>query len=113
MYGLSKLVGAGNSKRKEDVVKRLLIACREYETCYLVRTVLQDMRMGGAVTTVLIALAKAFVLHAHYTSKDATRESGTLATWERVVQFYEQGQSRHPLLAFAQTVPALQVTSQS
>ena len=107
VYGLSKLVGAGNSKRKEEVVKRLLIACREYETCYLVRTVLQDMRMGGAVTTVLIAMAKACVLHAHYTSKDAPREAGTLATWERVVHSTNKD-SASPLLALAQTEPALQ-----
>ena len=107
VYGLSKLVGTGNSKRKEDVVKRLLIACREYETCYLVRTVLQDMRMGGAVTTVLMAMAKAFVLHAHFTSKDAPREAGTVATWERVVNSTNKDCSS-PLLALAQTVPALQ-----
>ena len=107
VYGLSKLVGAGNGKRKEDVVKRLLIACREYETCYLVRTVLQDMRMGGAVTTVLMAVAKAFVLHAHFTSKDAPREAGTVATWERVVNSTNKD-SASQLLALAQTVPALQ-----
>ena len=107
VYGLSKLVGAGNGKRKEEVVKRLLVACREYETCYLVRTVLQDMRMGGAVTTVLMALAKAVTLHAHFSSKDATREAGTLATWERVVHCTNKD-SASPLLTLAQTRPDMQ-----
>ena len=106
VYSLSKLVGSGQGKRKEEAVKRLLVACREWETTYIVRSVLQDMRIGGAVTTVLTALAKAVTLHAHFTSRDAPRESGTVATWERVVQSTLKDCSS-PLVAHAATVPAM------
>ena len=106
VYGLSRMVGNGMTKKKEDVVRRLLLACREYETTYIVRTVLQDMRIGGAVTTVLNALAKAIVLHAHFTSKDAGREHGTVAAWERVLQCTNKD-CASPLLTLAHTVPSL------
>ena len=106
IYGLSKMAGSGVGKRKEEVVKKLLIACREYETTYIVRSVLQDMRIGGAVTTVLAALAKAVVLHAHCTSKGASREQGTVATWERV-QHSTNKDSSSPLLSHADTVPSM------
>ena len=106
IYGLSRMTGSGVGKKKEEVVKKLLIACREYETTYIVRQVLQDMRIGGAVTTVLAALAKAVVLHAHYTSKGVSREHGTVATWERV-QHTTSKDASSPLLSHAETVPSM------
>jgi len=38
--------GKGVVKRKEDAVKRLLMACRESESRYLVRICEQNMRIG-------------------------------------------------------------------
>ena len=106
IYALSRLTGTGVTRRKEEVVRRLLIACREYETTYVVRSLLQNVRIGGAITTVLAAMAKAVVLHAHHTSKDSAREHGTVATWERVLHSTAKD-SASPLLTLADTTPAV------
>ncbi|EFJ26982.1 hypothetical protein SELMODRAFT_96808, partial [Selaginella moellendorffii] len=60
---ISKETGIGSSSRKKNMVVGLLRSCREKEVTYLVRTLVQNMRIGAMVRTVLPALAEAVVLH--------------------------------------------------
>jgi len=54
--------GKGSQDIKETYVKRLLVDARGEEIRYLVRTLIQHLRIGAVKTTMLIALARAFTL---------------------------------------------------
>ncbi|CAM6126062.1 unnamed protein product [Calypogeia fissa] len=60
---ISKEAGTGSGARKKELVLSLLRACREKEMKYMVRTLIQNMRIGAMMKTVLSALAQAVVLH--------------------------------------------------
>ncbi|MCO5599554.1 hypothetical protein L7F22_053660 [Adiantum nelumboides] len=60
---ISKETGSGSSSRKKGLILSLLRACREKEIKYLVRTLVQNMRIGAMMRSVLPALAQAIVLH--------------------------------------------------
>jgi DNA ligase-1 len=55
--------GQGAAGRRQRAVLSLLTACRESETRYLTRTLVQALRVGANWRSVIPALAKAVVLH--------------------------------------------------
>ena len=54
--------GKGSQDIKETHIKRLLVDAKGEEIRYLVRTLIQHLRIGAVKTTMLIALARAFTL---------------------------------------------------
>eukprot|EP00850_Spirogloea_muscicola_P002495 SM000009S23624 [mRNA] locus=s9:1126881:1136155:- [translate_table: standard] len=60
---ISKESGSGSGARKKALIMGLLRACREKETQFLVRTLVQNMRIGANIRTVLPALAQAVLIH--------------------------------------------------
>ncbi|PSC70071.1 DNA ligase [Micractinium conductrix] len=55
--------GQGSKGRRQRLVLSLLRACRESETKFIVRTLVQALRVGASWRTVIPALGKAAVLH--------------------------------------------------
>ncbi|KAL3698658.1 hypothetical protein R1sor_012734 [Riccia sorocarpa] len=68
---ISKESGAGSGARKKDLVLNLLRASREKEMKYIVRTLVQNLRIGAMMKTVLGALAQAVVLHHAFPAGEA------------------------------------------
>ncbi|KAL2645294.1 hypothetical protein R1flu_012881 [Riccia fluitans] len=68
---ISKESGAGSGARKKDLVLNLLRACREKEMKYIVRTLVQNLRIGAMMKTILGALAQAVVLHHSFPANEA------------------------------------------
>ncbi|KLO14606.1 ATP-dependent DNA ligase [Schizopora paradoxa] len=54
--------GEGAMKIKQSIVEKLLVSAKGEETRYLVRTLVQHIRVGAVRTTILTALARALVL---------------------------------------------------
>ncbi|KAK9793179.1 hypothetical protein WJX73_007861 [Symbiochloris irregularis] len=54
--------GSGSASRRQMAVLRLLRSCREHETQYLVRTLVQNLRVGAGWRSVVPALARASVM---------------------------------------------------
>lgn len=54
--------GDGATKTKQSLVEKLLVAAKGEETRFLVRTLVQHIRVGAVRTTTLTALARALVL---------------------------------------------------
>ncbi|MFP4116027.1 MAG: ATP-dependent DNA ligase [Candidatus Aenigmatarchaeota archaeon] len=57
---LPETTGKGSEKRKEGLVKELLVSAEPVEARYIVRTTLQEMRIGVGEGTVRDAIAEAF-----------------------------------------------------
>ncbi|KAK9840432.1 hypothetical protein WJX74_009841 [Apatococcus lobatus] len=55
--------GPGSAGRRQRSVLALLRSCREIETKYLVRTLVQNLRVGANWRSVIGALARAIVIH--------------------------------------------------
>lgn len=51
-------------KRKLKIMTAMLNACRECEMRILVRTLIQNMRIGASLVTILGALGRAALVHA-------------------------------------------------
>ncbi|CDZ96226.1 dna ligase [Phaffia rhodozyma] len=59
---LSSLKGTGVVKTKADIVQRLLVAAKGEEARFLVRTLVQNLRIGAVRVTLTTSLARAFTL---------------------------------------------------
>lgn len=55
--------GQGSVKLKQSLVEKLLVSANGEETRFLVRTLVQNLRVGAVRTTMLSALARAMVLN--------------------------------------------------
>ncbi|KAH0827535.1 ATP-dependent DNA ligase [Lanmaoa asiatica] len=62
MLKIAHIKGQGAARQKQSVVEQLLVAARGEEIRFLVRTLSQNLRVGAVRTSILIALARAFVL---------------------------------------------------
>jgi DNA ligase-1 len=60
---ISASKGQGAAKAKERIVEKLLVAGSGEEVRFLVRTLTLNLRVGAVRTSILTALARAFVLH--------------------------------------------------
>lgn len=76
---MAKDKGTGSVSRKKNAAKRLFVSCREMEMRWIVRTLIQNLRMGAVVKTLLTALGHAVALE-YDDAKD--RESATEAIVE-------------------------------
>ena len=63
LRGIAAERGPGAARRRQTAVLMLLRSCREAETKYLVRTLVQALRVGANWRSVVPAVAKAFVIH--------------------------------------------------
>eukprot|EP00466_Bigelowiella_natans_P014142 jgi/Bigna1/56071/estExt_Genewise1Plus.C_820015 len=59
---LAKTSGKNSGTVKKDLIKKMLVACKEYETKYIIRCLQGNLRIGLAAQTVQAALAQAVVL---------------------------------------------------
>ncbi len=64
----------------------MFVAARESELCYLIRIAEGGLRIGAVTTTVLSALAKAFVLHHLYTEGVPPERHNEVCSFERVLK---------------------------
>lgn len=86
LRGIAAERGAGAACRRQAAVLMLLRSCREAETKYLVRTLVQALRVGANWRSVVPALAKAFVIHsvqadalAEFLEKEASLSTSSAA----------------------------------
>ncbi|KAJ3535503.1 hypothetical protein NMY22_g6460 [Coprinellus aureogranulatus] len=74
---ISACKGSGAAKAKEKIVEKLLVAGSGDEVRFLVRTLTLNLRVGAVRTSILTALARAFVLHGqpqgHTTSEEDSK----------------------------------------
>ena len=66
---LPETTGNGSKARKEDVLKELLVSAEPTEARYIVRTTLQEMRIGVGEGAIRDAIAKAFDVPAEKVEK--------------------------------------------
>ncbi|KAI9209046.1 ATP-dependent DNA ligase [Polychytrium aggregatum] len=100
---ISEITGTSSQKRKIDLIRKMLVACRENEAKYIIRSLAGTLRIGLAEQTVLQSLARAFVLNDSETrkmSKDKLENELASAT-AIVKQVYTE------LPTYDQIVPAL------
>jgi len=90
---------------KEAMLRKLFGAARDHEITYLIRIAEGNLRIGAVTTTVLTALAKAFVLHHLFTDGLAPALHHTACTFERVVKASEAVRGFKPQLAAAFQLP--------
>ncbi len=57
---LPETTGKGSEERKDRLIRELLVSAEPTEACYIVRTTLQEMRIGVGEGTVRDAISKAF-----------------------------------------------------
>ena len=55
----------GSNNRKKSLILKLLRSCRGCETKYLVRTLVQNLRVGASLLSILTALGRAAAFHFH------------------------------------------------
>mmetsp|Transcript_4412 Transcript_4412/g.6601 ORF Transcript_4412/g.6601 Transcript_4412/m.6601 type:complete len:836 (-) Transcript_4412:86-2593(-) len=58
---LAKTAGKNSGKFKKDLIKKMLVACKDLEAKYLTRALQGNLRIGLAAQTVIAALAQAVV----------------------------------------------------
>lgn len=95
IHGLQKIHsegGGGSVQRKQAVAKTMIRSCRGPETRYLVRTLLQCMRIGANRTSVLQALARAAVYH----HEGAAGAPPTEERLKAAVKRWEETYNLHP-----------------
>lgn len=73
---ISASKGQGAAKAKERIVEKLLVAGSGEEVRFLVRTLTLNLRVGAVRTSILTALARAFVLHGPPGNSSAGGHSG-------------------------------------
>ncbi|KAF2129902.1 ATP-dependent DNA ligase [Dothidotthia symphoricarpi CBS 119687] len=87
--------GNGSVETKQRIVERLVQDARgAEESRYIVRTLVQHLRIGAVKTTMLIALSRAFMLSKPHNADFETREQKDLAKMkkEELVEIYSKNE---------------------
>jgi len=71
LLSIAKQTGKGSGANRGRIMCSMLRACTGSETQYLVRTLLQHLRIGVSMDTILCALARASALHVFQTAPTA------------------------------------------
>lgn len=111
---ISRCKGQGAGKAKQKIVDKLLLAASGEEVRYLTRTLCQNLRVGAVRTSILTALARAFVLTppGHNTAIDSNMEKpldaenkNTTEEFKKAEGLIKQVYVKHP--SYDQIIPAL------
>jgi DNA ligase-1 len=112
---ISSSKGQGSQDAKQRIVERLILDARgAEESRYIVRTLVQHLRIGAVKTTMLIALSRAFLLSRPEGKTFATKSQKELAALKKedLVEIYQKSEetvkacfARHP--NYADLIPAL------
>jgi len=86
---MHSLADVSKKEKKEDLLKKLFVSAREQELVYLIRIAEGGLRIGAVVTTVLSALAKAFVLHQLYCENVDEARRHEACSYDRVLKASE------------------------
>ncbi|KAF2666576.1 ATP-dependent DNA ligase [Microthyrium microscopicum] len=112
---IAKSKGQGSQEAKQRIVERLVLDTRgAEESRYIVRTLVQHLRIGAVKTTMLIALSRAFLLSRPKDAEFLIRPQKELSALkkEELTEVYQKGEeivkasfARHP--NYADLIPAL------
>jgi DNA ligase-1 len=107
--------GQGSQEFKQGLVERLIQGARgPEESRYIVRTLVQHLRIGAVRTTMLIALSRAFLLSMHpeasyerlsISDLKAMKKVELISVYQRAEELVKTSFARHP--NYADLVPAL------
>ena len=107
--------GQGSQEFKQGLVERLIQDARgPEESRYIVRTLVQHLRIGAVRTTMLIALSRAFLLSTHsgashdplsISESKAMKKEQLASVYQRAEELVKTSFARHP--NYGDLVPAL------
>ncbi|KAF2399989.1 DNA ligase-like protein I [Trichodelitschia bisporula] len=84
LVGIASSKGQGSREAKQRIVDRLLQDARgAEESRYIVRTLVQNLRIGAVRTTMLIALSRAFLLSRPFNATFPIRDAKSLSSLKK------------------------------
>lgn len=91
---LAKIEGPGSVDRKTKLIAELLGSARPLEARYLIRTLLEELRVGVASGTLRDAIAWAYLMDPNYDSKTAAIDPEDREAYSKAVKAVEGGYQR-------------------